>query len=47
MILQSGVDLTKFGWVGKVVNITGLTKHVIENTVKRFDELKQICYYRK
>lgn len=47
MILQSGVDLTTFGWVGKVVNITGLSKHVIENTVKRFDELKQICYYRK
>lgn len=47
LILNSGIDLTKFGWVGKVIEKTGLTKRIIEDTVKRFDELKEICFYRK
>lgn len=36
LILNCGVDLTKFGWVGKVEKATGLTKRIIENTVERF-----------
>ena len=46
LILNSGVNLTKFGWVGKVINATGLTKRIIENTVKRFAELQHICFNR-
>lgn len=34
-ILSCGVDLSKFGWVDKVMKITGLTKRMIEGTVKR------------
>lgn len=41
MILNSGIDLTKYGWVGKVIEKTGLTKRIIENTVQRFEELKK------
>lgn len=37
LILNCGVDVTKFGWVGKVENVTGLTKRVIESTVEHFD----------
>ena len=37
LILNCGVDLNKFGWVRKVEIATGLTKRVIENTVKYFD----------
>lgn len=47
LILNSEIDLTKFGWVGKVIEKTGLTKRIIENTVQRFEELKKICFYRK
>lgn len=37
LILNSGVDLTKFGWVGKVVDLTGLSKKIIRKTVRRFN----------
>lgn len=37
LILNCGIDLTRFGWVKKVEKATGLTKRVIENTVKYFD----------
>lgn len=37
LILSSGVDLTKFGWVGKVEKITNLSKHQIENCIKFFN----------
>jgi very-short-patch-repair endonuclease len=36
-IINSGVDLTKFGWVGKVEKITGLSKHQIEKVVQHFN----------
>ena len=36
LILSSGVDLMKFGWVGKVEQVTHLTKRVIEATINRF-----------
>jgi hypothetical protein len=37
LILNCGVDLTRFGWVGEVEKATGLTKRIIESTVKYFD----------
>lgn len=47
LILNSGIDLTKYGWVGKVIEKTKLSKRIIENTVKRFEELKMICFKRQ
>ena len=37
LIEESNVDITKFGWVKKVSQITGLTKRQIRNTVRKFD----------
>lgn len=45
LILDSGVDLTKFGWVVKVEQKTGLTKRMIYNTVQRC--ASDIPIYRK
>ena len=36
LILNCGIDVTKFGWVGKVEKATGLTKRIIERTVEHF-----------
>ena len=36
-ILQSNVDLTKFGWISKVMKSTGLTKRIIYDTVVHFN----------
>lgn len=47
LILNAGVDLTKFGWVKKVSKITGLNRTTINNIVLRFDDLKEKVYYRK
>ena len=48
LILNSGVDLMKFGWVGKVEQVTHLTKRVIEATLTRFpDEFKGKYFRRK
>ena len=48
LILNSGVDLMKFGWVGKVEQVTHLTKRVIEATLNRFpDEFKGKYFRRK
>lgn len=48
LILNSGVDLMKFGWVGKVEQVTHLTKRVIEATLNRFpDEFKGKFFRRK
>ena len=46
LILNSGVDLTKFGWVNKVTEITGLSKQVIYRTVNHFDDLKSKVFRR-
>ena len=43
LILNSGVDLKRFGWVDKVVKITGLTKKQIRRTVRRY---KIECFER-
>ena len=45
LILNSNVDLTKFGWVNKVEKITGLTRRQIYVTVNRTD-LKNIVFRR-
>lgn len=37
LILNSGIDLLKFGWVSKVEDKTGLSKRKIESTVKYFN----------
>ena len=44
-ILNSGVDLTKFGWVDKVSQITKLTRRQIARIVK-LTELKDVVYIR-
>lgn len=47
LIINSGVDLTKFGWVGKVEQITHLTKRVIEATLRRFSNEFDGKYFRR
>jgi hypothetical protein len=37
LILNSGIDVSKFGWVKKVTETTSLTKRQIEKTVKHFN----------
>ena len=46
LILNSGVDLTKFGWVERVSEITGLSIRVIHTTVDKFDDLKSKVFRR-
>lgn len=46
LILNSGVDLTKFGWVNKVASVTGLSERVIYLTVNSFDDLKSKVFRR-
>lgn len=46
-ILNSGVDLTKYGWVNKVSKITNLSRREINYTVNYFDDLKNKVFYRK
>lgn len=47
LILNSGVDLLKFGWVGKVEKATHLTKRVIEATIRRFPDVFEGRYFRR
>jgi hypothetical protein len=37
LILNCGIDLMKFGWVEKVIKLTGLSKRVVYNTVLHFN----------
>lgn len=37
LILNSNVDLCKFGWLTKVMKATGLTKKVVYNTISKFN----------
>lgn len=46
LILNSGVDLTKYGWVGKVSKITGLSKHSIQDVIDHFNNDIN-CFRRK
>lgn len=45
LILNTNVDLTKFGWVNKVSKITGLTRRQIARIVK-LTELKNFVFIR-
>lgn len=48
MMINSGIDMSKFGWQSKMVNHTGLTKRVIERTIEHFyDEFKDKIFKRK
>ena len=48
LILTSGVDLGVFGWVEKVTEKTGLSKRIIETTIKRYKNVfSGLCCYRK
>lgn len=46
-ILNSNVDLKKFGWITKVSKITGLTKRVIEKTVEHFKDLQNMVFTKQ
>ncbi|MBR2305863.1 MAG: DUF559 domain-containing protein [Fibrobacter sp.] len=47
LILNSGVDLTQFGWVEKVIKCTGLSKRIIEHTIQRFHAEFDGKYFRR
>ena len=46
-IFNCGIDLQKFGWIEKVIEKTGYTKRIIENTIKRFQKDFDGKYFRK
>lgn len=46
-ILTCGVDLMKFGWVGKVKQLTGLSQRELENTLIHFKEEFEGKYFRR
>ena len=46
-ILNSGIDLTKYGWVNKVSKLTGLNRTTINKLVLSHPKLKEKVYYRK
>ena len=41
LILNSGIDLTKYGWVNKVSQQTGLSRREIKYTVDFYEDLKK------
>jgi len=47
MILNSGIDLMKFGWVGKVMQKTGLTIREVEGTIKHFQKDFEGKYFKR
>lgn len=47
LILNSGIDLMKFGWVGKVKKLTGLTQRELENTLEHFNTEFEGKYFRR
>ena len=38
-ILESGVDLTKYGWKTEVQKVTGLTRRQVDLTIERFTDV--------
>lgn len=47
LILNSGIDLMRFGWKTKVQECTGLTRRQVDDTIEHFlDEFKDIIYIR-
>ena len=47
IILNSNIDMMKFGWVGKMEKATGLSKRIIENVLLKFPEVFEGKYFRK
>ena len=47
IILNSDVDLTKFGWKSEVERKTDLTRREICDTVEYFPDLQELCYKRE
>lgn len=46
-ILSCNIDLMKFGWVGKVKKLTGLTQRELENTLKHFKDEFEGKYFKR
>lgn len=46
LILNSGIDLSKIGWVSAVSKITKLSRRSINLTVNHFSDLKEKVFYR-
>lgn len=47
IILNSGVDFSKYGWKSEIKRKTSLTRRQIDNTIKHFEDLKNIGFKRK
>lgn len=47
LILDSGVDLMHIGWVAQVTVATGLSKRIIENTLRHFPNTFNGKYFRR
>lgn len=45
-IIQSGVDLSKFGWVDKVAKCLGWSRTTIQRIYRRSERLQKCCYRR-
>lgn len=47
IILNSNVDMMKFGWVSKMEKATGFSKRIIENVLLKFPEVFEGKYFRR
>ena len=47
IILNSNIDMMKFGWVGKMEKATGFSKRIIENVLLKFPEVFEGKYFRR
>ena len=47
LILNSGIDIKKFGWVSKIKNKTKLSQRVIEDTMIHFKDIFDGNYFRR
>lgn len=47
LILNSGIDITKYGWLSKVEKVTSLSGRIIENTLRRFPETFEGKYFKR
>lgn len=47
LILNCGINLMEFGWLGQVIKQTGLTKSMIKSTLKHFESEFNGKYFRR
>lgn len=47
LLLNAKTDMTKFGWIVKMIKETNLTKRIIENTLKHFPEVFENISFKK